>query len=246
MPGGGEGRGRSVAPPGSTPFRLSVIIPALNEAGRILICLEALAPLRARGAEVIVVDGGSMDATAQLAQPLCDRVLKSAPGRARQMNAGAREATGSMLLFLHADTLLPSDADLLIKQGLEKGALCWGRFDVALSGPHPLLRMVEAMMNSRSRITGIATGDQAMFMTRDAFETVGMFPAIALMEDVEMSARLRKISRPLCLRARVRASARRWERDGIVSTILLMWRLRLAHFLGADPEKLAKRYYREV
>lgn len=245
MPGV-EIRGRAAALPGDKPFRLSVIIPALNEASRILACLEALAPLRARGAEVIVVDGGSTDGTAQLAQPLCDRVLESEPGRARQMNAGARAATGSVLLFLHADTLLPPGADLLIKQGLAERALCWGRFDVVLSGPHPLLRTVESMMNSRSRITGIATGDQAMFMTRNAFEAAGEFPAIALMEDVEMSARLRKMGRPLCLRARVRASARRWERNGIVATILLMWRLRLAHFLGADPEELAKRYYREI
>jgi rSAM/selenodomain-associated transferase 2 len=246
MPGDGEVRESGDPAPRSNAFRLSVIVPALNEANRISGCLQGLAPLRARGAEVIVVDGGSTDGTPERAQPFCERVLRTARGRAQQMNAGAREATGTGLLFLHADTTLPPDADLLIEQALAARSLGWGHFDVALSGSHPLLRTVEAMMNWRSRITGIATGDQAMFMTRDAFEAAGAFPDIALMEDVRMSARLRTMSRPLCLGARVRASSRRWERDGIVSTILLMWRLRLAHFLGADPEKLAKRYYREV
>jgi rSAM/selenodomain-associated transferase 2 len=246
MPGGREGRESGDSLPQSSAFRLSVIVPVLNEARRIGGCLQALAPLRARGAEVIVADGGSTDDTAALAQPLCDRVLRSASGRARQMNAGAREARGSVLLFLHADVTLPADADLMIEQALPASGRSWGRFDIALSGRHPLLRIVEASMNLRSWVTGIATGDQAIFVKRAAFDAAGGFPDLALMEDVELSARLRQVSRPLCLRARVHASSRRWERDGILATILLMWRLRLAHFRGVDPQELAKRYYREV
>ena len=246
MHGSGEGRESGDPLPHSNAFRLSVIVPVLNEASRISGCLQALAPLRTRGAEVIVADGGSTDGTAAVAKTLCDRVLRSATGRARQMNAGAREARGSALLFLHADASLPHDADVLIGRALQTRERCWGRFDIALSGRHPLLRVVEATMNLRSRLTGIATGDQAIFVTRAAFDAAGGFPDIALMEDVELSARLRTVSRPYCLRERVRASSRRWERDGILPTILLMWRLRLAHFLGADPQELARRYYREV
>jgi rSAM/selenodomain-associated transferase 2 len=162
------------------------------------------------------------------------------------MNAGAQEASGSALLFLHSDTDLPAAADLLIAKALAGGRHVWGRFDVVLSGRHPLLRLVESMMNLRSRVTGICTGDQALFVTRAAFDGVGGFPEIALMEDVQMSTRLKRFGPPCCLRARVRASSRRWERDGIASTILLMWRLRLAYFLGSDPDRLARRYYREV
>ena len=218
---------------------LSVIVPVLDEAA----CIEAtLAPLRARGCEVIVVDGGSRDATKALAAPWADRVIDSPRGRAAQMNAGARAARGDTLLFLHADTLLPGNASDAIRAGLGRSRRAWGRFDVDISGAGPLLKLVAIMMNARSRLTGIATGDQAMFMRRDAFDAVGGFPEIPLMEDIALSKALKRRSAPLCLRERVVTSGRRWERRGTLRTILLMWRLRLAYALGADPRRLARRY----
>ncbi|UVW30046.1 TIGR04283 family arsenosugar biosynthesis glycosyltransferase [Massilia sp. H6] len=224
--------------------RLSIIVPALNEAAGIEACLLALAPLRQRGVEVIVADGGSSDATAVLAAPLADQVLASARGRALQMQAGARAARGAVLLFLHADTLLPENADRLILDGLAPGAHVWGRFDVRISGRAPMLRVVGAFINLRSRLSGIATGDQAMFATRAAYQDAGGFPAQPLMEDIELSRRLKRLSSPLCLAARVTTSGRRWETNGLWRTILLMWRLRLQYWLGASPELLAQRYRR--
>jgi rSAM/selenodomain-associated transferase 2 len=227
---------------------LSIIIPVLDEAATIVDALRALGALRARGAlralgaEAIVVDGGSMDDTVALATPLADRVIAGARGRAAQMNAGAALARGAVLVFLHADTRLPPDADRLIADGLAKSGRAWGRFDVAIEGRHALLPLVAAFMNARSRLTGIATGDQAMFVTRDAFAAAGGFPDIVLMEDIELARRLKRISRPLCLRACAITSGRRWESRGVVRTILLMWRLRLAYFFGAKPEDLARRY----
>lgn len=221
---------------------LSVIMPVLDEAEHIVAALEPLAPLRARGAEVIVVDGGSRDGTATLAAPLADRILTSPRGRARQMNAGAAVARGDILLFLHADTWIPPDADRIVLDGLASARRAWGRFDVAIEGSHPLLPVVAAAMNVRSRLTGIATGDQAIFVSRDAFNAMGGFPEIALMEDITLARNLKRVSRPLCLRARVTTSGRRWEQCGVARTILLMWRLRLAYFLGAKPEELARRY----
>ena len=214
--------------------RLSVVVPALNEAAGIRAALEALAPLRARGHEVIVVDGGSSDGTAQLAAGLCDRVLVSAPGRSIQMNTGARAASGDVLLFLHADTRLPLDIDAAV------GNAVWGRFDVRIEGRHPLLPVVACAMNLRSRLTGIATGDQAIFVRRDAFPG---FPEIALMEDVAFCKAMKRRARPACLRAQVVTSGRRWESRGVLRTILLMWGLRLLYFFGARPESLI-RYYR--
>lgn len=222
--------------------KLSIIIPVLDEAANIVAALEALAPLRARGAEVIVVDGGSADDTVALATPRADRVIASARGRATQMNAGAAVARGDILLFLHADTRLPSNADRLIVEGLAQSGGTWGRFDVAITGAHPLLAVVATAMNARSRLTGIATGDQAVFVTRQAFRAAGGFPEIALMEDIALSSRLKRISAPLCLAARVTTSGRRWEKRGVLRTIVLMWRLRAAYFFGAEPEELAKRY----
>jgi rSAM/selenodomain-associated transferase 2 len=221
---------------------LSIIIPTLNEAEGIGAALGALGPLRARGCEVIVVDGGSGDGTAALAAPLADQVLMSPPGRATQMNAGAAVARGEVLLFLHADTRLPEGADEHVLRELERSARGWGRFDVRLSGRHPALRVVERMMGMRSRLTGIATGDQAIFVRRPWFERAGGFPEIPLMEDVALSARLRRQGPPLCLRQRVVTSSRRWEQRGIGRTVLLMWRLRLAYWRGADPARLAERY----
>ena len=221
---------------------LSIIIPVLNEAAHIVAMLQALGPARDRGAEIVVVDGGSADQTIALATPLADRAIMSGRGRAIQMNAGAAVARGDVLLFLHADTRLPADANQIILNGLAKSGRAWGRFDVTIDGRHPLLPIVAAAMNGRSRLTGIATGDQAMFLTREAFNAAGGFPEIALMEDIELARRLKRFSPPLCLRARVTTSGRRWESRGVLRTMLLMWRLRLAYFFGAKPEDLARRY----
>lgn len=221
---------------------LSIIVPVLNEAGIITECLARLQPLRLAGAEVIVVDGSSTDGTAERAAPLATRVLRSHKGRAVQMNAGARAAGGEILLFLHADTALPAEADRCLVGTMAAGAT-WGRFDVRLSGRHPLLRGVETLMNWRSRLTGIATGDQALFVRRDLFERAGGYPEIPLMEDIALSKILKRHARPACLRARVETSSRRWEERGLLRTIFLMWELRLRYFLGADPADLARRYY---
>jgi rSAM/selenodomain-associated transferase 2 len=220
---------------------LSIIMPVLNEGAGIETALRALAPYRARGVEIIVVDGGSTDATPQIACALSDRVLASPRGRASQMNAGAGVARGDVLMFLHADTQLPEYADRLALDGLMRSKRVWGRFDVRIAGGGRL-RLIALMMNLRSRATGIATGDQAMFVMREAFSRAGGFPAIALMEDIALSARLKRVSWPLCLRARVTTSARRWRQNGMLRTILLMWRLRLSYFLGADPQRLAREY----
>lgn len=221
---------------------LSVIIPCLDEAVGIADTVTALAPLRHRGAEVIVVDGGSTDDTTSRARPYADRVIDAPRGRAAQMNAGAAVARGDALLFLHADTALPADADRHLAAALTGKSLAWGRFDVRIVGDHPLLPVIATLMNARSRLTGIATGDQALFMTRAAFDAAGGFPALPLMEDVAMSRALKRLASPCCLRATVQTSGRRWERHGVWRTIFLMWRLRLAYAFGADPRALAARY----
>lgn len=226
----------------TTADRISIIVPALNEAAGLRDTLMPLQPLRARGHQVVVVDGGSADGTPELARPFADRVIASARGRARQQNAGAAVADGGVLLFLHADTRLPADADRLVLDGLRAAKRGWGRFDVRLTGAHPLLRVVEQMISLRSRASGIATGDQAIFVRRDWFTRAGGFPEIPLMEDVALSKSLRRMGRPLCIRAPVLTSSRRWEERGIARTIVLMWRLRLAYALGADPARLAERY----
>lgn len=225
-----------------SPPRLSVVIPCLNEASGIAPALERLQPLRRRGVEVIVVDGGSSDGSVALATPLADRVLTAPRGRASQMNAGATVARGPVLLFLHADCALPADGDRLIADGLQAGGKRWGRFDIRLAGAHPSLKIVAFMMNWRSRLTGIATGDQGLFVTRGLFADAGGFPAIPLMEDIALSKSLKTFGAPLCLHERITASGRRWDERGALRTMLLMWRLRLAYFLGADPADLALRY----
>jgi rSAM/selenodomain-associated transferase 2 len=222
--------------------QISIIMPVLNEADGIGAALDDLQPLRTAGVEVVVVDGGSSDGTVDRIRGRADAVLGSAPGRAIQQNLGAAAAGGEVLLFLHVDTRLPGGAVEAVLDGLDRSGLGWGRFDVRLSGRHPLLRVVERLISLRSGLTGIATGDQAVFVRRELFERVGGFPAIPLMEDVALSTRLRETGRPLCLRARVTTSSRRWESRGILRTILLMWRLRLAYWLGADPAALAARY----
>jgi rSAM/selenodomain-associated transferase 2 len=222
--------------------RISIIIPVLNEAPGIEQALRALQPLRTGGHEVIVVDGGSTDGSALLAASLADRVLCAERGRANQMNCGARTARGEVLLFLHADTSLPGRAPQLILEQMSRTGCRWGRFDVHIDSARWLLRTVAALMNLRSRLTGICTGDQAIFVSRQLFLGVGGFPPIALMEDIALSRKLRRVSRPLCLATSVRTSARRWERVGVVRTIALMWWLRMRYFLGASPAQLARIY----
>jgi rSAM/selenodomain-associated transferase 2 len=222
--------------------KLAIIIPVLDEGESIAAALDALADLRALGAEVIVVDGGSRDATIQRARLRADHVISAPRGRALQMNAGTERASGDVLLFLHVDTRLPADVDHVVLNGLQRSGRAWGRFDVRIDGRSPLLALVGWLMSMRSRLTGIATGDQVIFVRREAFQAVGGFPAIALMEDIALCKRLKGVSRPLCLRERIITSGRRWEKNGVLNTVLLMWRLRLAYFFGADPEKLAQQY----
>jgi rSAM/selenodomain-associated transferase 2 len=223
-------------------LKISVIIPALNEGEVLNQTLTALQPLRQRGHEVVVVDGGSKDASLMQSQPLADRVIHGPEGRSRQMNAGALIAGGEILLFLHADTLLPDGADNLIISNIEKHGRVWGHFDVCLSGKHPLFRIIECLLNWRSRLTGIATGDQGIFVKRATFQCVGGFPEIDLMEDISLSKILKRVGPPLCLWQRVVTSSRRWEKNGIIRTVLLMWFFRLAYFLGDDPKHLASLY----
>ena len=220
---------------------LRIVMPVFNEGRTLAARLRALVPLRARGVEVVVVDGGSTDDTWALASALADRVLLAPRGRASQMNAGAKDATAEALLFLHADTQLPDGADLLIAHALRAGHQ-WGRFDVRIDGAHAALRMVARMMNLRSRLTGIATGDQAIFLKRSVFESLGGYTDMPLMEDVKFSTRLRRYGAPACIPTPVITSGRRWEQHGVWRTIALMWWLRAAGFFGASTAALARWY----
>lgn len=224
---------------------LTIIMPVLNEAAGMAAALAALAPFINNGAQVIVADGGSTDATVAIAlasQSPAIMVVHAGPGRALQMNAGAEHATGKALLFLHADTVLPPHADTLVQQALASGAQVWGRFDVRIEGKSAWLPVIAALMNLRSRLTGIATGDQAIFMTQAAFAVLKGYAAQPLMEDIDMSRRLLQLSPPACLRAKVVTSGRRWETRGVWRTIVLMWRLRYAYWRGTPPERLAQLY----
>lgn len=223
---------------GSPPF--SIIIPTLDEEETIVACLTPLQSLRQQ-AEIVIVDGGSHDRTEELAAPLADRVLAAPRGRASQMNAGARVAHGKVLVFLHADTFLPQGALESIGKGIGHYT-GWGRFDIRLEGGPAILKIVALLMNLRSRLTGIATGDQVIFVSRHLFDQVGGFPQIALMEDIALCGQLKKLGPPRCLKAKVSSSARRWRQYGVGRTILLMWWLRLRYFFGADPELLAACY----
>ncbi len=222
--------------------RISIIVPTLNEGDGIAAALAALAPLREQGHEVIVVDGGSGDGTPALARGAADRVVSAPRGRASQMNAAAALARGAVLLFLHADTRLPENADARILHGLAASGRAWGRFDARIDGESRLLPVIAFFMNLRSRATGIATGDQAIFVRRDAFERAGRFPPLELMEDIALSSSLKRVSRPLCIAEKVVTSGRRWERRGVLRAVLLMWRLRLKFFFGAAPASLARLY----
>jgi len=222
--------------------RLSIVMPTLDEADNIETALSRLAPLRARGAEIIVADGGSSDATRALAARLADTVITCPTGRAIQMNAGARHASGDVLLFLHADTELPEHADTLVIDVVADSGREWGHFDVTITGTHWLLPVIAHAMSWRSRLTRIATGDQALFVTRRLFERVGGYPEIRLMEDVALTRTLKSFGRPLALNARVRTSGRRWQKHGVLRTVVLMWRLRFAYWRGVSPDELAPRY----
>ena len=219
---------------------LAIVVPMLDEAVTLPALLVHIAGWRARGCEVVLVDGGSRDDSVEMARAAGFRVLIAERGRARQMNAGAQACGRALLLFLHADTRLPEAADAMVCAALAVQA--WGRFDVHIDGRPRMLRVVAALMNLRSRLSGIATGDQAIFVRRDVFEAVGGFPDQPLMEDIELSCRLLRVSRPACLRARVRTSGRRWEQRGVWRTIALMWRLRWAYWRGVPAERLAEAY----
>lgn len=224
---------------------ISIIIPVLDEASGIVPCLMALQAWRARGHELIVVDGGSQDRTTELGRPLADQIVSAPRGRAIQMNTGAAASSGNLLVFLHADTRLPASAFDSLEQIGRKQQAAWGRFDVRHTGRKPIFRIIERAMNLRSRLTGIATGDQTLFVHRRLFEQIGHYPELALMEDIALSSRLRRISRPVCLRGPVITSSRRWEQDGVVRTVFRMWGLRLLFFFGMNTPALA-RHYRPV
>jgi rSAM/selenodomain-associated transferase 2 len=223
-------------------LKLSIVVPLLDEARELPRLLDRLSLLARHGGEVIIADGGSEDGSAGAAESAGFTVVRSAKGRARQMNAGAAQASGDVLLFLHADTQLPDEAHMWIEQALADNKAAWGRFDVRISGRHFMLRVVSRLMNLRSRLTGIATGDQAMFLTRSAFDAVGGFPDQPLMEDIEISKRLLVLSRPVCLARCVTTSGRRWETRGVWRTILLMWRLRWDYWRGVPVQQLAEAY----
>ncbi len=222
--------------------RLSIIVPVLNEADNIEAFLKHLQPFREREHEVVLVDGKSSDNTCQLARPWVDRMMSVQKGRARQQAIGAKMATGQIFLFLHADTRLPEQADQLIFQAVERGGQ-WGRFNVRLSGSAIMFRIIAAMMNTRSCLTGIATGDQAIFVNRSLYHNSGSFPDIPLMEDIEFSRRLKTFSRPACIKTPVCTSSRRWQQNGTFKTIFFMWSLRLQYFFGISPAKLHQKYY---
>jgi len=227
---------------GAGRVQLSIIVPVLNEEPNLRPFLQHLALFRSRGAEIIVADGASTDRSPEIARTMVDRVILSPRGRARQMNAGATAARGEVLLFLHADTYLPEAADSVVSSAFSEPSKLWGRFDIVIDSPHPLLEIIGRMINLRSRLSGIATGDQAIFVRRCVFEAAGGYEDIPLMEDIALSRKLKRISPPICLRASVVTSGRRWHKHGVLRTILMMWRLRLEYYLGVAPEVLARRY----
>ncbi len=221
---------------------LSIIVPMLNELDTLPDLMAHLQQWQRLGCEVLLVDGGSDDGSADIAEAIGFKVIRSARGRALQMNAGAAAAKGSILLFLHADTRLPEDGLEHILGALKKHR--WGRFNVHISGEARMLRVVAFFINLRSRLTNIATGDQALFIEKTLFDKVHGFPAQPLMEDIELSKRLRYFERPACLSAKVITSGRRWIKCGIWRTIRLMWILRWAYWRGVPAEQLVKRYYK--
>lgn len=226
----------------TTQTNLAIVVPVLNEIETLPLLLEHLRYWQQRGAEVLLVDGGSRDQTPETARAQGFRVLDAARGRATQMNSGARACKADNLLFLHADTRLPDGADQAVLAALASSPLVWGRFDVRIEGRSRMLPLIARLMNLRSRLSGIATGDQALFMSRELFERVGGFPEQPLMEDIEISKRLNSVVAPICLRQTVTTSGRRWDSFGSWRTILLMWQLRWAYWRGTPAQQLAERY----
>jgi rSAM/selenodomain-associated transferase 2 len=221
---------------------LSFVIPVLNEESIIASLLGSLQTYRLRGAEIVLVDGGSSDKTIAMAQPWVDKLVTSKAGRARQMNSGAKVVTRKYLCFLHADTQLPDNAGERLLAFMASDC-CWGRFDIRLSGSRWMFVVISTLINWRSRLSGIATGDQAIFMTYQAFAAVDGFPTIPLMEDVAISRKLKLLGQPYFIDSPVTTSSRRWEKNGICKTILLMWKLRWQYYRGVSPEKLYDQYY---
>ena len=224
-------------------MKLSIIIPCLNEEKVIAKVLTSLQYLRLSQHEIILVDAGSGDKTIEIARDWVDHIVISEKGRALQQNLGAKKATGNYLLFLHADTFLPVGFIHQIEQLELSSQYDWGRFDIQLSGYHPGLRLIEYMINLRSRLTSIATGDQAIFVRKKVFQQIGGFANLSLMEDIDLSTRLKKISKPYCSTLKVKTSSRRWEKNGLLKTVLLMWWYRLQFFFGVDSKVLEKKYY---
>ena len=222
-------------------MKLSIIIPVLNDELALSKISRHLQSIKNQQHEVIVVDGGSTDNTLTVAHEVTDTVIVCPPGRALQMNSGAAVATGDVFLFLHADTFLPDNTVQIISD-LSEGEDVWGRFDVRLSSHKIIYRLIERLINLRSCVTSIATGDQAIFIEKNLFDRIGGFPEIALMEDIEISRQLKKISSPVCVKQRVTTSSRRWETRGVVTTVLMMWKLRLYYFMGVSPDKLNRLY----
>ncbi len=221
-------------------MRVSVIVPTLNEEKSIAATVAALTALQPH--EAIVVDGGSRDKTVEMSARAGARVIVSERGRARQMNRGAQEATGEVLLFLHADTRLPASAWADIDNALSDGRYVGGRFDIELQGDHSMLKVIGAMISYRSRLTKVATGDQALFVRREVFREMGGFPDIELMEDIAFCRALKRFGGVACLRSKVTSSARRWEMNGLWRTVSKMWILKLLYFAGVSPGTL-KRFY---
>lgn len=223
--------------------QLSIIIPVLNEQDGVVERLSELQSLRNSGCEIVLVDGGSTDKTLALSAPLVDKSLTSESGRAVQMNTGASVAKFDVFLFLHIDTTLPSEANTLIANCAANHKQAWGWFNLGFDNSALLFRVISSSMNMRASLTKVCTGDQTLFVTRDLFEAIGGFPNIQLMEDVAICKKLRKLRRPAIIKSSVCSSARRWESNGVVKTVLFMWWLRLLYFMGAKPANLAKRYY---
>ena len=225
---------------------LSIIVPVLNEETTLCHALDAIKPVLSsiNDVELIVVDGGSHDDTLTVAMNYTSHCLSSTKGRASQMNLGAKHASNDILVFLHADTILPNDFQLLISNALSIKNKQWGRFNVKLSGPHIMLRIIETLMNFRSCITSIATGDQVIFVRKSTFEMVSGYSSIPLMEDIELSKKLKNHSRAICIKNPVTTSSRRWEINGFFKTIMLMWKLRFLYFMGVPAKKLISSYYK--
>lgn len=222
---------------------LSIIIPVFNESLTIKSTLINLIPLIKEGHELIIIDGGSDDDTVDICNHYTTNVFVSNKGRAAQMNCGAAKASNDMLVFLHADTILPENSAYLITNSFCTSNKEWGHFKARLNGDKFILRIIEFFMNSRSCITGIVTGDQAIFIRKTLFDRINGFKNIPLMEDIEISKSLKKYSKPICIKSSVITSSRRWETNGYLKTIVLMWKLRLLYFFGVPANKLVKLYY---